>query len=404
LEKALTLSLKLEPLTAPISALMVFVLICKFNLQRGKRQLQGRTHSPFPKIAPGLYLYERTGVYYARLKIHGKQLTRSLRTKDRSLAKRLLIQLKAEQQQLDPGTLDQSLAALCDRYRSKFAHQAKRTREIKELVIRRICQWWPTGRYIPLGRVKASDCDDWLATVQRRVPNFGRSARNGHIAVLKDLFVSAVRDRLIISSPAEHLHGVKRERPIRLTPTFEQFEAIIASVRAQQYNGHGAEESADFLEFLGLAGLGQAEIKALTRADVSFEAGQIRTFRHKTSTGFAVPIYPQLRPLLEKLCKRKKSGDKIFKIADAKKALAGACVRLGYPPFSQRSLRRMFITRAIERGVDVKVIAEWQGHRDGGKLILDTYSHVRAAHSQRMAQLMTTEQPDNVVTLQKGAA
>ena len=37
----------------------------------------------------------------------------------------------------------------------------------------------------------------------------------------------------------------------------------------------------------------------------------------------------------------------------------------------------MFIRTAIERGVDVKVIAQWQGHQDGGKLILDTYSHVR---------------------------
>ena len=59
----------------------------------------------------------------------------------------------------------------------------------------------------------------------------------------------------------------------------------------------------------------------------------------------------------------------------------------------------MFITRAIERGVDVKVIAEWQGHRDGGKLILQTYSHVRAVHSNRMAQLMTTQEPDNVVPM-----
>ena len=59
----------------------------------------------------------------------------------------------------------------------------------------------------------------------------------------------------------------------------------------------------------------------------------------------------------------------------------------------------MFITRAIEKGIDVKVIAEWQGHRDGGKLILDTYSHVRAAHSMRMAQLMTDQQPENIVQL-----
>jgi hypothetical protein len=64
----------------------------------------------------------------------------------------------------------------------------------------------------------------------------------------------------------------------------------------------------------------------------------------------------------------------------------------------------MFITSAIERGVDVKVIAQWQGHRDGGKLILDTYSHVRPEHSDRMAALMTTEQPDNVVPMVKGGA
>jgi len=60
----------------------------------------------------------------------------------------------------------------------------------------------------------------------------------------------------------------------------------------------------------------------------------------------------------------------------------------------------MFITRAIEFGVDIKVIADWQGHRDGGMLILRTYSHVRPQHSQRMAQLMTMEHPANVVPMQ----
>jgi site-specific recombinase XerD len=59
----------------------------------------------------------------------------------------------------------------------------------------------------------------------------------------------------------------------------------------------------------------------------------------------------------------------------------------------------MFVSRAIERGVDVKVVAQWQGHRDGGVLILQTYSHVRSEHSQRMAQLMTTEQPANVISI-----
>jgi integrase len=101
-----------------------------------------------------------------------------------------------------------------------------------------------------------------------------------------------------------------------------------------------------------------------------------------------VPIYPQLRGLLKKLCAGKAHNERLFQINEARKALTNACVRLGLAHFTHRSLRRMFITRSIELGVDVKTIALWQGHRDGGLLILKTYSHVRPVHSQRMARLL----------------
>ena len=142
-----------------------------------------------------------------------------------------------------------------------------------------------------------------------------------------------------------------------------------------------AQDSADFLEFLGLVGLGQAEAGSLTPAGVDSAAGQIITYRHKTSTGFAVPIFPQVRPLLERLCEGKAHDARVFKISDAKKAFTGAYGRLGFPPFSQRSLRRMFITRAIEHGVDVKVITEWQAHRDGR----ETHSrHIQPCESRSL--------------------
>jgi integrase len=119
----------------------------------------------------------------------------------------------------------------------------------------------------------------------------------------------------------------------------------------------------------------------------------------KTDTGFAIWIYPQVRSLVERLCKGKAHNTPLFSISQARKALANSCKRLGFPSFTHRSLRRMFITRAIEEGVDVKLIAEWQGHRDGGKLILQTYSHVRPEHSYRMAQLMSDQEPENVVPI-----
>ena len=139
----------------------------------------------------------------------------------------------------------------------------------------------------------------------------------------------------------------------------------------------------------------------MKREHVDLESERIQVYRLKTATPFHVPIFPQARALVERLCQGKRPTERLFPIDQARKALTNSCKRLGFPAFTQRSLRRMFITRAIERSVDVKVIAQWQGHKDGGKLILDTYSHVNPIHSKRMAQLMTTEEPDNVIQLDR---
>jgi integrase len=346
----------------------------------------------FYKVAPCLYRYSPNGIYYARINSRGKEITHSLRTSDFALARRKLSELKNVRSRLDPGAGRIVLATLVEKYRATFAHQKRKTQEYKLIVTRRVRDEWPTGSLAtPITRIRPSDCVAWLAQY-----DFGSEARNRHIAVLKALFGMAVHDRALAESPAEHLKKVRVAKPIRITPTFEQFAAIIASVRAQKFNGHGAEESADFLEFLGLAGLGQAEAGALRRMDVDLKAGRIVTFRHKTSTGFVIPLYPQVRPLLEKVCEGKKHDEHLFRPKDPKKALAAACDRLNLPRFSQRSLRRMFIVRALERGVDPKTVSEWQGHADGGSLILKTYSHVRPVHSQRMAQLMSNDLDDEI--------
>jgi integrase len=348
--------------------------------------------SGFRKVGPCLYRY-RNGTYYARFKSGGKEIRSSLETTDRKLAERNLAKKKEDQSQIDRSQGKLTLAELGDRYLKTVQHQKPKTIERKTFIVRRIKSDWPTGKLTQIGKIKPSDVDLWLSRYR-----FGSASRNLHISCVKELFNLGVRDRIITASPAAHLRSTKREKPIRVTPTFEQFKAIIANVRAQVLNAD-AQDSADFLEFLGLAGLGQAEAASLAAADVDFAAGHIITYRHKTCTGFAIPIFPQVHPLLERLCEAKTHGARVFKISDAKKALAGACRRLGYPPFSQRSLRRMFITRAIERGVDVKVIAQWQGHRDGGKLILETYSHVNPVHSRRMAALMTTDEAENGVPI-----
>lgn len=321
-------------------------------------------------------------------KCHGKEIRRSLATADRPIAQRRLRALKDEEAQVNRSGGRMRLGELCDRFLRTVQHLKPKTVERKTLIVRRLKEDWPSGPATQLTKIRPSDFQVWLNRYQ-----FGPTSHNLHAACVKEIFTMAVRDGLIARSPADTLTSMRVPRPIRPTPTFQEFRAIVENIRWQQFHSD-AEESADFVEFLGLAGLGQAEASALTWGDIDWERGRIITFRHKTASGFAIPLYPQLRPLLER--RRRTSAcqgpdGRVFLINDAKKGIANACQRLGLRSYSHRAFRRMFITRAIEKGVDPKVIAEWQGHKDGGKLILQTYSHVNPAHSLRMARLMTED-------------
>jgi integrase len=346
----------------------------------------------------GLYRYEPTGHYFARVRHAGKLHRSKLGTTDCELAKRKLADFKRDLERTDHSKGNMSLAAVLDAYDATLTGSAS-TLADKRVILGKVKQTLFGATTLPLRMMKPSQIEAWLA---KHYGDKSASYYNSALTLVRSALDMAVRDRIITENPASALKYRKRKQPIRDTPSFEQFQQIVSNIRKQKFN-RDAEQSADFVEFLGLAGLGQAEAASIKRKDVDLEAARIICYRHKMDVGFAIPIYPQLRLLVERLCAGKANDECLFSISEARKALANACRRLGFPNFTHRSLRRMFITRAIELGVDVKVVADWQGHRDGGMLILRTYSHVRPQHSQRMAQLMTSEHPTNVVPIQNAA-
>jgi integrase len=375
---------------------------------KGKAKSKSKFERDWEKIKSekGLYRFRKSGVFFANFRRGGKHYRESLEATDLALAKRKLHDLKARIDRTDPRFGKISLVEWLKVYFSTLKG-ADTTLADKQRIIDRVKRTWFLARSIPMRDLKRSQIVTWL---NEQYGAHSASSYNAALTLIRDAFAEAVKDRVLMDSVIADLEYRKRDKPIRPTPTWEQFQALIADIRAQRFNAD-AQDSADFLEFLGLAGLGQAEASSLTRADVDFAAEQMICYRHKTDTGYMVPIFPQLRPLLERLCEGLKPHQKIFKIAQARKALANACKRLGFvrelatgelvPAFSQRSLRRCFVTRAIQLGVDVKTIAEWQGHKDGGQLILSTYSHVAKPHSQRMAQMIATEQAANVIPIKR---
>ncbi len=342
----------------------------------------------FCRVAENLYRYSSSGIYYARFRTNGKEISRSLRTADRALAKRRLADEMENASRLDIKVGKMTLEELVRLYEERLSRYAPKTIYSRRCISKIFKQSWPHGLNIPVNSVSAGQLELWLAG---RRANFKNAAYNEYARFLRHLFELALKLRVIAVSPAAGLKGLRVETPIRTTPTWQQFQALIADIRGQRFSAEAAD-SADLVEFMGLAGVGTAECANLLGEHIDFAANRITLYRVKTDTGYSIPIYPQLLPFLRNLEAKGQiqQGQKLFKIRDPKKALAAACKRLKFPHFSPRSLRRCFITRAVEVGIDFKTIASWQGHRDGGVLIAKTYSHLRNEHSDAMAQRLVT--------------
>lgn len=345
--------------------------------------------SKFEKVGECLYRYRSNGVYYAVVRHQGKLSWKSLKTDKRAIANRKLAEHKTKLSRVDVSAGKITLEALCEDYLRSLS-QSPRTMEEKKRVVDRIKTDWPAAEraQCQVKSIRPGDVSTWLASY-----DFGPPSFNHYLWFIRGALEFAVDNGLIPENPAARLKAKKRGKPIRRTPTFEQFEAIVQEIRSMNKNSR-AQHSGDLVEFMGLAGVGNAEAQNLTWGDIDFEAGKITLLRQKTQQGYQIPLFPQVRGLLERMRGDKPPGAavKVFKIKDAKKSLQGACERLKLQHFDHRSLRRMFVTRALQKGVDVKTVADWQGHQDGGRLILSTYSHVLREHSDRMAKLMTTEE------------
>jgi integrase len=332
---------------------------------------------------PCLYRHKLNLRYYGIKSVRGKLISESLRTEhgepitDRKIAER---RLKEWVESVEGGTsatgAPQTLEALLERYRQTKAGLKEKTRTNVEWTIKNLLKRWTLGTDKRIREIRVSDIDAMLASIAGWTPR----TFNTFTMFLRQIFQVAVDDGVIAFNPVEKCKNAhrKNKKIIRPTPTPEEAEKIVAQIRGQQFTDH-SEDSADLAEFLLRAGLGENEAGRLTWADFDFSKTHFNLERGKTGKFFDVPFYPALRTFLEDLYQRQGQparSEKVFKVKSIKRGLQSACTKLGYPQFSPRALRRCAIVALLRAGVDYKLVAKWQGHSDGGKLVTDTYSEI----------------------------
>ncbi len=348
----------------------------------------GGTWATLVNVAPNLYRNPHSGVYYGRCKIAGRRQLHCLDTADRKTADRKLAEWLDTARRLRPEVSRSTLEELLLRFQATRIHCDDSTKLAEQGFSTSFRLFFDCKRRVTA--IRGSELKAFINTLAKE-RNYSANTYNRVCLFLRQLFALAKIDGMTAENLYEtsglRYQTVHRKPPT--IPTSDQFKQILAEVRAEKKNRKGAA-SGDFLEFQGTAGLGQAEAAALKWSDIDFDVGEMQIKRVKTGKYFPVPLYPRLRTLLERMKseavaraseenRELQKHERVFIIDNARKALTNACERLGMPAFTQRNLRQMFIVEAYRAGVDVKTLAKWQGHQDGGKLIMDTYTEVIGA-------------------------
>lgn len=374
--------------------------------------------SPWQKTSfANLIRYEPSGTYFARLKVGGKLIRRSLKTEVLTVAKLKLADLeKRERGKLETTERvaggKATFKDLLAEYRQNLANDVEikpRTRTYREECIARILKSWPGVESLDVRKITEKQCADWAGKFKDECK--GASTFNNTVGTLRLILEIAVKNGGRYTNPVV---GIGRRTPPKKDmelPTDEQLHELLAAIRAVPY-GPGLA-AAELGEFLAYGGFRINEAANVLWEDCLLDKGQI-IVRGDPETGTKggeirrVPMIADMRQLLERLRANRpdaKPTDTVMRVRECQGSITRACKAAKIRRFTHHDLRHLFATRCIECGTDIPTVALWLGHKDFGVLALKTYAQVRDKHSDRMAANVTfaPKQPENVVKLNAAA-
>ena len=341
-----------------------------------------------------------SGVYYAFMKRRGKQISRSLSTTDKPLAKRRLAEILRELERLAPDedanlTFKQvaKLWADATRHTLKPAADDRRERAVAAVAP------FLSGKSIK--HLTTRDCEAWVTGREKKDGGkISSQTFNHELNAMRAVFAYALEHGMILRNPAA---SIKRRRIVSKptnVPTREQFQTALAAIRAEPHERGGA----DLMELLAYSGMRLREATALCWRDVDFSAALFtvtggergtKNYEHRT-----VPISAEMEALLKRIKQSRKTApdETIAQVASADRSMETTCRKLGLPHFHHHSLRHYFATCAIESGVDIPTVARWMGHKDGGALLMKRYSHLRLSHSKEQMKRVSFGLPQSPET------
>jgi integrase len=344
-----------------------------------------------------------SGIYYARARVNGKLLWKTLETDSSTVAKARLPKVLAE---LGRGcarsvrSAGHPILSFGDAATLHLANIQARvdlkpaTKHYWNQVVAALLASWPDLAERKLTKVTEVDARDWAAAYQ---PQVSATRFNNTVDCLRAIFALGIKEGVIFNNPAAELGKVKvRAKQLEL-PSREEFTALVSAVRSA--GAWCSQQCGDLIEFLAFSGCRLSEAGYVTWTDVDLEGGMMWVHGDpltgtKNWERRQVPIIPAMQRLIEDLRTnprvvrdvKRLNANFVLAVTECQKAIDAACAKLGIKRVVHHDLRHLFATACIESGIDIPTVAKWLGHKDGGALAMKTYGHLRTEHALQMAK------------------
>lgn len=347
----------------------------------------------------------RSGIYYARTKVNGKPVWKTLETDVFSVAK---LKKEAEVNKLRKTATAQHRTSLVKgtvgEARTLYLADLKNSTGIKastvhyrEQTVQALFKTWPELQDLPFKKVKDADCKAWA---KHFLESYSPTRFNNTVDTLRQILQIGVKEGFLPENPAKEIQKAGVWQKKLILPSKTQFELLVKKIESA--GAWCSAACADLVRFLAFSGCRQMEAAFVKNEDLDFEKDCITIWGHaddgtKNGEFRVIPMIPEMRKLLQRLVAsphpvrnaERKGNSYIMAVVECQKAIDRACEKLKMPRITHRDLRHLFATICIESGVDIPTISRWLGHKDGGVLAMKIYGHLRDEHSIAQAKKVT---------------
>src|SRR6266511_328584 len=225
-----------------------------------------------------LIRYRPSGTYFARFKVGGKLVRKSLETPVFSVAKQRLPDKIREYRSRHESvkafangkmTVADAVEVYLGKVRSSVSLKP-RSKDYRAMMIDFIGRSWPALFETDVRKVSDRDCENWLTRYQQQ---YAPTVVNNSIGTLRAVFDEAVGTGARFNNPAADLSRVKvRQKRLNL-PSRSEFLRFVDEIRTA--GARQSKDCANLVRFLAYSCVRMGEAKFVTWADVNFARHQL---------------------------------------------------------------------------------------------------------------------------------